>query len=84
MKIKDMNYEEGYARIQELLEELEGGELKLQESVERFKEAMDIYEHLRVLLTKAEGEVKQVLERDGSLQEEDFPGQSQEGIDESY
>lgn len=84
MKIKDMNYEEGHARIQELLEELEGGELKLQESVERFKEAMDIYEHLRGLLTKAEGEVKQVLERDGSLQEEDFPGQCQEGIDESY
>lgn len=84
MKIKDMNYEEGYARIQELLEELEGGELKLQESVEKFKEAMDIYEHLRGLLTKAEGEVKQVFERDGSLQEEDFPGQGQEGIDESY
>lgn len=84
MKIKDMNYEEGYEKLQELLIELEGGELKLQESVERFKEAMDIYVHLRDLLTKAEGEVKQVLEKDGNLQEEDFAGRVQEGIDESY
>lgn len=84
MKIKDMNYEEGYDRIQQLLEELEGGELKLQESVERFKEAMDIYEHLRALLTKAEGEVKQVLERDGNLQEDDFAALGQEGIDEIF
>lgn len=84
MKIKDMNYEEGYEKLQELLIELEGGELKLQESVERFKEAMDIYVHLRDLLTKAEGEVKQVLEKDGNLQEEDFAGRVQEGINESY
>lgn len=84
MKIKDMNYEEGYEKLQELLIELEGGELKLQESVERFKEAMDIYVHLRDLLTKAEGEVKQVLEKDGNLQEEDFAGRVQGGIDESY
>lgn len=84
MKIKDLNYEEGYEKLQELLIELEGGELKLQESVERFKKAMDIYEHLRDLLTKAEGEVKQVLEKDGNLQEEDFAGRVQEGIDESY
>lgn len=84
MKIKDMNYEEGYERIQELLVELESGELKLQDSVDRFKEAMDIYEHLRELLTKAEGEVKQVLVRDGRLQEEDFAGLDQEAADEAY
>lgn len=84
MKIKDMYYEEGYEKLQRLLEELESGELKLQESVERFKEAMDIYEHLRELLTKAEGEVKVILEKDGNLQEENFAGLDQENFDESY
>lgn len=84
MKIKDMYYEEGYEKLQRLLEELESGELKLQESVERFKEAMDIYEHLRELLTKAEGEVKVTLEKDGNLQEENFAGLDQENFDESY
>lgn len=84
MKINELGYEEALKRLEELMTELEDESLKLDESVEKFKDAMELYKHCRDILTKAEGDVKIILEKGGKIEEIDFEGLSEEVLDESF
>lgn len=69
MKIDELSYEEAQKKLKELLEEMENEELTLKKSIEKFKNANELYEHCNFLLNKAEGEIKIILDDN---KEEDF------------
>ncbi len=64
MPKKKITYEEAYAKLEEILSNMEKGELSLNDSMESFKEANELYKYCEELLGKAEGEVKIILEND--------------------
>ncbi|MGM0395587.1 MAG: exodeoxyribonuclease VII small subunit [Bacillota bacterium] len=82
MDIEKLSYEEGMKLLEELLDELENEELTLDETIRKFKDAMKVYENCNKILTKAEGEVKMLLDKGDSTEEVDFPERFTEETDE--
>ena len=66
-------FEDALERLEELVEELESGDLALEETIAKFEEGQGLLRTCTELLSQAELKVKAVLERaDGSLTAEDF------------
>ena len=73
MKIDNLSYEETLNELEEILKKLEDGESTLNDSIDKFKKGIALYNHCNELLSKAEGEVKIVLkDRDGETRDEEF------------
>lgn len=58
-------YSDVVARLKELVEALEGGELSLEQSLERFSEGVALVKKGEKLLTDAEKRIEQLLSEDG-------------------
>jgi exodeoxyribonuclease VII small subunit len=58
-------YSEVVARLKDLVEALEGGELSLEQSLERFSEGVALVKKGEKLLTDAEKRIEQLLSDDG-------------------
>jgi len=69
LEISKLTYEEAYKKLEELLNDLEEGDSSLIETLDKFKDGMDLYNHCRNILTKVEGDVK-VIMKDGHNNEE--------------
>jgi len=70
---KPPKFEDALERLEELVEELESGNLALEETIAKFEEGQGLLRTCTELLGQAEQKVKAVLERsDGSLAAEDF------------
>ena len=73
MKIDKLSYEETLTELEGILKELEDGHCTLNESVDKFKVGITLYNHCNELLSKAEGEVKIVLkDSNGETRDEEF------------
>lgn len=82
MGINKLSYEEALAKLEGLLIDLENESCTLQDSLEKFKEGMELYNHCSDILKKAEGEVKLLLgDGNDTLVEVDFV---REAEDEYY
>jgi len=53
-KINDMSYEEAFYRMQEVLERLENGNVKLDESLKLYEEGIKLYRYCNRILGEAE------------------------------
>lgn len=62
MDISKLSYEEALSRLEDLLKELDNEDCQLDDSINKFKESMLLYNHCNYLLKKAEGEVKIILD----------------------
>jgi len=80
----DLSYEEAVNKLEELLIQIEDEDIKLEDTLAKFKEAMDLYKYCNTILTNAEGSVKVILEKDNSLLEGDFPSLVREDAYEEY
>lgn len=69
---KTENFEESIKKLEEIVTELEKGELNLDESVEKFEEGMKISKECNNILQNAEKRISILLENDGEVTEEDF------------
>ncbi len=70
---KSLDFEKSLAKLESIIEELENGELPLNESIKTFEEGVKLTKHCQELLTKAELKVQKLLEKDdGTLDLEDF------------
>lgn len=69
---KTENFEESIKKLEEIVTELEKGELNLDESVEKFEEGMKISKECNNILQNAEKRISILLENDGEVIEEDF------------
>ena len=84
MDNSELSYEEAVNKLEELLVQLEDDDLKLEDTLGKFKEAMDLYKYCNEILTNAEGTVKIILEKEDALVETDFPSVYREDNDEVY
>ena len=75
-KMEKINFEEIMVELEKTAQELESGELNLDESVEKFEQGMKLSKKASKVLEEAEKKITILLEKDGKIQEEEFkPGE---------
>ena len=66
------NFEESMKNLENIVAELENGNLNLDESVKKFEEGMKSAKQCNTILEEAEKKITILLEKDGELKEENF------------
>ena len=66
------NFEESMKNLENIVAELEDGNLNLDESVKKFEEGMKSAKQCNTILEEAEKKITILLEKDGELKEENF------------
>ena len=69
---EEKNFEKMLADLERISNELEKGDLTLDESVSKFEEGMKIAKQCNSILEDAEKKITILLEKDGELKEEKF------------
>ena len=81
---KEPSFEEAIERLEQLADELESGELKLEDAIRKYEEGVKLYARCQEILSKAEKKV-QMLVRDtaGSLKAVPFEPDATDASDTS-
>ena len=66
------NFEDSMIKLEEIVTELEKGNLNLDESVSKFEEGMKLSKKCNQMLNEAEKKITILLENDGEIREENF------------
>ncbi len=69
---KPVNLEKALGELEKLVEEMEQGNLSLDESLKRFEKGSALTSECREALQKAELKVQELIEKNGKLIEKDF------------
>ncbi len=70
---KEIKFEEGMEKLEQIANELEKGNLDLDESVKKFEEGMKISKQCSDMLQEAEKKITMLIKNsDGEFQEENF------------
>jgi exodeoxyribonuclease VII small subunit len=69
---KSVNFEKALAELEKLVEEMEQGNLSLEESLKRFEKGISLTSDCQQALQKAELKVQELIEKNGKLLEKDF------------
>lgn len=67
-------FEAAMARLEQITEELEDGEISLEKSLKKFDEGIKLAEFCNAQLSEARAKVEMLLEKDGRLQAVPFEG----------
>lgn len=69
MAKKKLTFEESLAKLEDIAEQIEQGEIGLEESISRYEEGMNLVKHCRDVLEKAELRIQKIQEKaDGTLE----------------
>ena len=68
-KEKDMTFEEKIKLLEEIVKELEGGEVPLDEAIDKYTRAMQLAKECSDKLNKATEKVNKILKENGTLEE---------------
>ena len=60
-KLTEKTFEEAIARLEQIIDELENGELNLEESLKLFEEGIALARHCNAKLDEAQGKVELLL-----------------------
>jgi len=66
------SFEDSLARLEQITEELEAGELSLEQSLKKFDEGVKLAEFCNQKLEESQKKVNILLKKNGRLQEEPF------------
>ncbi len=69
---KSVNLENALGELEKLVEEMEQGNLSLEESLKRFERGIALTSECQEALQKAELKVQELVEKNGKLVEKDF------------
>ena len=69
---KEINFEETMQELEKIVQELEKGDLNLDDSINKFEEGMKLSKQCNKMLEEAEKKITILLENDGELKEENF------------
>jgi exodeoxyribonuclease VII small subunit len=72
MELNKLSYEEALSKLEEILSDLEGENITLNESLNKFRDGMELYNYCNNILKKAEGEIKVIIEDNNNFRETDF------------
>ena len=70
--MKEKSFEENIENLENIVTELEKGDLNLDESMKKFEEGMKISRDCTKILEEAEKKITILLEKDGEVEEEEF------------
>ena len=62
-----VSFEDALARLEEIAEQLEGGELSLEKAIALAEEGLELSQLCEKQLTEAEGKIEQLVERMGAV-----------------
>ena len=69
---KEEKFEDKIIKLEEIVAELEKGNLSLDDSVKKFEEGIKISKECNEILESAEKKISILLEQDGEIKEEKF------------
>ena len=69
--MENIKFEEAMARLDEILKQLETGKLELEDSINRYKEGMDLIKYCKSKLTSYEADIAKVVVTDSGVKNED-------------
>ena len=67
-----MNFEENIEQLEKIVQELENGNLNLDDSIKKFEEGMNISKKCNEILEEAEKKITILIKKDDKIEEEDF------------
>lgn len=70
MATKEKNFEDALSELEQIVKDLENGNVPLDDAITKFNEAMKLAKNCNEKLNKAEDSVNKILNKDGTL--EDF------------
>lgn len=71
-RAKSVNFEKALDQLEELVEDMENGDLTLEESLKSFEKGIKLTRDCQTALSQAEQKVQILLEQNGELVTEDF------------
>lgn len=69
---KSVDFEEALDQLEELVEDMENGDLSLEESLKAFEQGIKLTRECQQALSQAEQKVKVLIEQNGKLQAVDL------------
>ncbi len=69
---EDINFEDAMKELEKIAEELENGNLSLDESVSKFEDGMKLSKKCSDLLDTAEKKITMLINDNGTIKEENF------------
>lgn len=69
--MENIKFEEAMARLDDILRQMEAGKLELEESIERYKEGMEIIKYCKSKLTSYEADIAKVVVTESGVKNED-------------
>ncbi len=70
--MEEVSFEENMDKLEEIVTELEKGELNLDQSVQRFEEGINISKQCSKILDNAEKKITILLKQDEGIKEKNF------------
>lgn len=67
-----MNFEENVEQLEKVVQELENGNLNLDDSIKKFEEGMNLSKKCNEILEEAEKKITILIKKDDKVEEEDF------------
>lgn len=67
-----MNFEENVEQLEKIVQELEKGELNLEDSIKKFEEGMELSKKCNDILEKAERRITTLVKKEDKIEEEKF------------
>lgn len=75
---KNYPFEESLAQLEKLVQQMEGGDLSLEDSLKTFEQGIKLTRECQKALQDAEQRVKLLIEQNGSLKEAEFKADDQD------
>ena len=70
--MKELNFEENMNKLEKIVQELEKGDLNLDDTIKKFEEGMKISKECNKYLEDAEKKITVLIENKNEITEEDF------------
>ena len=67
-----MNFEENVEQLEKVVQELENGNLNLEDSIKKFEEGMSISKKCNEILEEEEKKITVLIKKDDGVEEENF------------
>lgn len=67
-----MNFEENVEQLEKVVQELENGNLNLEDSIKKFEEGMAISKKCNEILEEAKKKITVLIKKDDGMEEENF------------
>ena len=67
-----MNFEENIEQLEKIVQELENGNINLDDSIKKFEEGMNISKKCNEILEEAEKKITILIKKDDKIEEENF------------